>query len=472
MVRWLAYAFILLLVLPVLAVAEATVTIEVTDGEIQGTEEALFTVTVSNLGDATKTYTLYGLDVAWSVDPDPRRFTLGPGQSKVSLVRVRPLGPFQPSAYSIKLHVDENEPERDMPATRYTRDLPVVLFPLGPVDYLPSISVTVDLDEKINPRETVPLKLFLKNKNPLDLKGLVLRIQSDIPEFSQEVTLDLPPLQDKTVEFTIVPNPYQQPKEYALFFVFEHYGEAVKVVEEKIEVVALTPPFTVDTGEELIFLKRWVSVRVHNSGNVRNTQEVGVPVSGWNSLFTSGGDVRSREGQRQVVWEISLGPNEEVVQRYVINNRIPLYLVLFMILFGLFYLAVRSSVRLHKTATTVKAEEGTLSEVKVTLEIENKSSKQLKDITVTDLVPGIANVEKGLDLGTLKPHEIKHTKKGTKVLWTLAELEPKEHRLITYKIRTKLHILGSFSLPRATVEYGRRRGKHRKAYSNLFSVGG
>ena len=84
--------------------------------------------------------------------------------------------------------------------------------------------------------------------------------------------------------------------------------------------------------------------------------------------------------------------------------------------------------------------------------------------------PSMSNVERSLDLGTLRPKEINHGKHGTKVTWSLVELDAHEHRIITYKVRAKLNILGTFSLPRAGVEYGKgKRGKG-KAYSNIFRV--
>jgi len=43
------------------------------------------------------------------------------------------------------------------------------------------------------------------------------------------------------------------------------------------------------------------------------------------------------------------------------------------------------------------------------------------NIEVIDLIPGIADIDKSLDIGTLKPQEIKHTKKGTLVKWKLAK---------------------------------------------------
>ena len=94
----------------------------------------------------------------------------------------------------------------------------------------------------------------------------------------------------------------------------------------------------------------------------------------------------------------------------------------------------------------------------------------LRDVEVVDVVPAIVNVEKSLELGTLKPHEIKHTQHGTRVMWSIPELEGHEHRLITYKVKAKLNILGMVSLPRATVRYIRKGGRKGKAYSNVFRL--
>jgi len=123
-----------------------------------------------------------------------------------------------------------------------------------------------------------------------------------------------------------------------------------------------------------------------------------------------------------------------------------------------------------KEAQTTKGGEESLSQIKVTLEVKNKTKKPLKNVTITDKVPGIANVENSLELGTLRPKEVKHTKKGTKVVWNLAELDANEHRLITYKVKAKLNIVGTFSLPRAEVEYAIRGKKKGKAYSNIFRL--
>ncbi len=456
------------------AAAQATATVSVTpiDREITLGEEAIFEVTITNTGSERRTYTLYGLEVVWSVDPADKKFTLLSGQSKTTRVKVRPLGPFQPSTYAVRLYIDSSPSATELPTNRYQQDLSLVLFPEDPVDYLPSIRVTVDMDEKINPQRPVPIKLILENRNPLDLTGLLIRIQSEIPEFAQEVPVDLPSLETKTVDFTVTPSPFQQPKGYTLFFVFERQGNTVKIVEKQIEILPQVPAFTFEQQEEKAFLKVYRGLAVRNPGNVLNTQEVRVPVPFLERLFASGEQRSERAaGENYLIWEVSLGPDETLTIPYTVSYRVPVIVLILLLMFGLFYWYVKPPVTLRKQAVTAKgSEEGALSEIKVSLDVRNISNKPLKDVVITDPVPGIANLEKSLELGTLRPKEIKHTKHGSKVCWAIAELDPQEHRIITYKIKAKLNILGTFSLPRGVIEYKSLRGKRGKAYSNIFRV--
>ena len=85
------------------------------------------------------------------------------------------------------------------------------------------------------------------------------------------------------------------------------------------------------------------------------------------------------------------------------------------------------------------------------------------------MVPGIANLHQHFDPGTLEPTRILKLPTGSKVQWDIATLEPYEHRIITYTLRTGLNVLGTFKLPRATSEF-RHKGKIVKSYSNVFRL--
>ncbi len=449
--------------------AQSQVKLEPANNDITLIEEALYTIEIKNTGEVTANYKLYSLESGWIVDPPAydRTFYLQPGETKKTTIKIKPVEKFKPGIYAPTFYVDEYI---DNAVKSYTNPLKIYLSPDGPVDYVPSLKVDIDMNDKINPRETVSVKMFIENRNPLDLKDLKIRIQSDMPEFVKEGSLNLPPLEKKTAEFSITPSKYQQPKKYTLFFIFERFGEQVKVITKNVEILPLQPAFEFTKNDETIFFKRFSALAVTNPGNVINTQDVNIPVGFWESLFVTDAQTKKVDGQRVLSWKVSLAPNEEKYFFFVTNYRVLFYIIAILVIFGIFYLIVKSPIEVSKKATAKHGEnKETLSEIKITLEVRNKSNKRIKDVEIIDVVPSIANVEKSLQLGTLKPKEIRNTKKGTKVIWSLAELDAHEHRLITYKIRAKLNILGTFSLPRTVLEYkkGKKKGK---VFSNVFRL--
>lgn len=437
--------------------------------DITPLEEASYYLEITNNADESQRYSIYSLQSGqeWNIDLSPLRdkiFELGPGDTKKVKIIARPLQELLPRIYYIYITIETDLGES------YQEALKVYLASVGPVDYLPIFKVTVDMDEKITPKEPVPIKLFLENRNPLNLTGLKVEIQSDIPEFNKEAVIDLPPMERKTVEFSIIPNEYQQPKDYSLFFVFSRYGEVVKVVDQKIEIISLLPPFLTELSEERVFLKRFRQVKITNDGNVLNTQKARVPASFWETLLTSGAESGKADGQRYFVWELELAPGETRTFGFITNFRWILYIIIALLLFCGFYWYVKSPLSLGKSAVATQDSGETLSEIKVALELKNHSRKPVKDITVTDYIPGIANIQQGLELGTLKPKEVVSGKKKTKVVWGLTELDSQEHRIISYKLKTKLNVVGTFSLPRATVEFKKGKRRKGKAYSNTFRL--
>lgn len=475
--RWKRFLLLVILVLTLsslslFVLADSTISVTPVHNQIKIGEEGSFKLSVTNNEAQRQRYTIYSFQSGqgWSVDPYPLKdkiIDLASGQTYTTTIKVRAYESFLPGIYYVSIAIESDLGERR------SESLKVYLSPEHPIDYVPSIRATLDINEKINPGKPVSVKLFLENKNPLNLEDLKIRIESDMPEFSKEVSVTLPPLEKKTVEFAITPNPYQQPKMYTLFFVFDRDGQTVKVIDKKIEIIPLLPEFEVVAREDKAFLRKIVMLRIRNTGNVLNEQEVKYPVSFLDGLLSrsAGSDVDTRNDQRYLVWEMLLGPNETREIQYIVDHRLLLYLFLALAVFSSFYFYVKSPIVITKKALTARGtEEGALSEIKVTLEVRNTSRKPIHHVTVTDVVPPIANVGRSLELGTLKPKEMRHTKKGTVVIWGIAELDAQEHRLITYNIKAKLNILGMFSLPRAAVEFvsGRRKGK---AYSNIFRLG-
>jgi len=466
----ISLALLLTLILASTVVAGSSpVQVDIIKNQISPSEQAEFKITVTNKHSERQRYSIYSFDQGWNVDPSPLKdkiIDVGVGGSYSVIIRAQPTEELPPGIYYVTITVEGDLGESQ------TIPLKTYLSSDKAIDYLPSIKAEIDMDEKIDPREPLSVKLFLENRNPLNLRNLTIKLQSEMPEFSKNVAIDLPPLDKKTMEFTITPNKYQQPKKYILFFVFERKGQVVKVLEKRVEIVTLTTEFSRDVVEETVFLKKFMQLSIINEGNVINTQEVKFPITFWQSLFVkSDATVKVIDDQRHLVWESTLDPGELETINFTVNYRILFYILLIAALLAIFYWAVQSPVELTKKAIATRSgDSGALSEIKVTLELKNKTKGPVKNISVIDLVPAIANVEKSLELGTLKPHDIKHTKQGTRVVWNLTEIDGHEHRLITYKLRAKLNILGTFSLPRAQVKYGKRGKKKGTAYSNVFKL--
>ena len=164
-VRWKTFivAVFLLLLSSLFVSATSTVAVTPVDNEITLAEEASFKISITNNGNVARTYTLYGLEVVWSVAPEARQFTLRPGQSRPVIVRIRPLGPFKPSTYGIKLFVDESTGSGSVPRYRFEEEMSIILYPDEPQEYLPAVIMTADIPAEINPQQPVPLSVHLVN---------------------------------------------------------------------------------------------------------------------------------------------------------------------------------------------------------------------------------------------------------------------------------------------------------------------
>ena len=274
-----------LVLLSSLVSAVTNVKIETVRDHIQFSEKALFNVTITNLGEISQHYEVFsrssGID--WSLHTDPLRnklLTLQPKESRTIQVVVEPVEKFAPSVYLVSLNIESQEGER------YERSLRIYMGPNTPQDYLPSIRPYVNMNDNIDPREIQSVQVFVENLNPRDLTGMVVKVISDIPQFNTEHVIDLKPSEQKTFDFTFQPSQTQQPKDYIIFFQFEHDGEIIKIMDKKVKVIPLILNFTQASQEQKGFLSSQKAITFTNPGNVRNTQTMKIPVGLFQSIVT------------------------------------------------------------------------------------------------------------------------------------------------------------------------------------------
>lgn len=107
------------------------------------------------------------------------------------------------------------------------------------------------------------------------------------------------------------------------------------------------------------------------------------------------------------------------------------------------------------------------AEIPVSIEVVNRSLHEVKDVVIRDQVPSIATVVPKFQ--TVKP-DVHKTAHAYEVVWKFDSLRPGEERVVTYRIKPKMDVLGSLRLNPATVSYSTKDRKKRSAASGMVVV--
>lgn len=107
------------------------------------------------------------------------------------------------------------------------------------------------------------------------------------------------------------------------------------------------------------------------------------------------------------------------------------------------------------------------SEVPVSIEIVNRSVHEVKDLYVKDFIPPIAKVVPKFE--TVKP-TIREVVGGTEVIWKFDSLRAGEERIMSYRIKPKMDVIGTLKLNPASLSYSTKRRQKRSAASGIVVV--
>ena len=338
-------------------------------------------------------------------------------------------------------------------------------------EYQPALNIDVEGPDKIDPREKYQIKLNIENKNVLDIKDLLIRIDSKTQNLESRTSLG--PLKQKTVLFTLTFDPKQAPLED--HFKIRTYVNNKTVTDKAVpyEVIAyedVQERIDIEKG----FMTKTQIITIKNNGNQKISRDYFTAKPLYKRLFTGvdySSEVEEVDGKSGYVFEYTLLPDETVQITINSNYRIILYLTLSAILIIVLYYWLRSPLVAKKSVSGISTKEGAISEIKVMLHVRNRSSKMLEEVLVIDRVPKIIEVINDFPIGTLKPIKVlNHEKKGAIIKWFLEGLEPFEERVITYKIRSKLNILGGLTLPLCIMKFKGKSGKEYMVHSNKVKI--
>jgi hypothetical protein len=164
-------------------------------------------------------------------------------------------------------------------------------------------------------------------------------------------------------------------------------------------------------------------------------------------------------------------PGDEVTIEITKNYRFAVYTLIIMIIIIILYYQLRSPVVVKKDAVGNEPSHDGVSEFKVKVLIKNRSQKPVENVKIIEMIPSLALLVKEAAIGTVEPTKIiRNDSKGTLVRWDINYLEPFEERIITYRLKSKLNIVGGLTLQATKVKFETVTGRERVTYSKKHNI--
>ncbi len=464
-----SFLLFVLMIMPAYAALTADVTI--LRNSIYLDEQATFKLVITNPEPYSKVIQVYSTDIEFYTEIEPTITKIEPESTITLTLKLLPSVWSNIGAKGVNIMVSSPAVNEQL-----SFQLPVYIKSYDDPEkkYSPSVELKIEFPKEVDPREEYPINIYLRNRNKLDIKSMELVVKSNA--FNPEkIILTLNPYPEgerrENIIYTIdsLTQPMEDILEVGLII------DNVTFNRERIpyKIVAYSEFVkTEETREELF--KKTTEYTIINEGNIKSEELFKFPTSVLKRIFVSSTPAPDKINLKQeayLAWELELEPRQEVKIKVVENYRPLIYILLIFIVITLIYFLYRSPLTIKKeTIITGTSTEG-ISELKVILHIRNRSQDLIEHIKVTDLIPSIAEMIKETNIGTLAPVKIiRNDRKGTIVKWELEALEPFEERIISYRLKSKIAIVGGLTLPPAKIKFETKKGKERTVRSNKSQV--
>ena len=438
-------------------------------------ETAIFTLTLTNNLEIEDTYRFYLEGLSWNLQTDPLSDYLSgvtiPAHNMHEVnLKLKPIGALDYGTYQLELKVDSQ-------ASKNSKSVFLIINlrnPHPPIkEYFAVVSKIVEIPAVIDPRDTVPIGINLENLNPKNITNLEVQLSSKL--INEQATSSLAPLEKKKITFQVKLDPLTPPQQDVLVLTLLVDGRVLQpIIKEPFEIMEYSEIVKEIQPPEKGFLSAKQTLKFTNNGNVEKIYMHEQKVGFFEDLFTSS-DPRAykikKDDATYLAWDLQLAP-EQTQSVTVTTSYVPLFiLVIIVILAIIAYYIFRSPITVTKEASILATKEGGISNLKVILHVKNRSNQVMDNVAIVDRVPNISEIEKEPELGSIKPTQILQSgREGTVVKWEIGSLEKLEERIITYRIKSKLTIIGGINLPSATVKFTDNRGKEQVAKSNRLDV--
>lgn len=324
-----------------------------------------------------------------------------------------------------------------------------------PMEYVPNVAMEVRMDGEADPRNPISLEVYMRNRNPLDLKELSIEVESEL--FSKTYITTLDPLEEKTNQILFVDmDPLQKPGAYNVEVKLIYNNETISQSNKQLLIKEYSDIGVEQTKTKGLFSTK-EKITLYNDGNNDAVKLIKVKKNLFEKIFTTTSPkytVLKEEGNSYLTWSVPLKPRETANIVVTTNYTSLVLLILLIIILAVSYYIFRSPAVLFKRAKIASSSEHGVTDVKVKLHIKNRSGRTIRNIKIIDKYPKLMSLEDETSLGSLKPTKLLSGDKTHNLLtWNLEALDPYEERLIVYRLKSGLNIVGNVSLPASKIKF-------------------
>jgi len=345
-------------------------------------------------------------------------------------------------------------------------------FTLQTLGYIACIRTLVLDKDELNPDGTVVITTNIRNlvKYAITDNTLSVEISKDgriVKSFEETVFLAAESSKDYSVSYKF--DKYAEPGIYDVKAVLKDAnGKVVDTKSTNLKINEVKNVVRLES-ERNYLLVRQITVEIKNGGNSPSEAflyQKSMP--SYVSLFfkpvTEAVQKTSSAGKTIYSWQVPpLMPGQIFVVEYRINflNVWTIPLMAAVVLFA-FHMNLYSVTVVKRYTHRGSLEKG--KEISVSLEVTNKGYGEIKDVVLRDKVPDVARVEDEFE--TLKPTK-KKIQHATELIWRIPSMKRHEVRILTYKIKPVVDIVGTLNLPEAHISFeGGFTTKRNIRYSN------
>ncbi|MEM7818793.1 MAG: hypothetical protein QW403_01445 [Candidatus Aenigmatarchaeota archaeon] len=311
---------------------------------------------------------------------------------------------------------------------------------------------------EIDPNESLKITTYLTNPtykvSPQFFVQTNIKFENRTIESFDETIQPMAQKSTKILSLTYNFSEYASPGIYRIEVLLkDELNNLITKKEETIRIKIVNKTST-QSWTDIGILSAVTTVKIKNEGNVPVPIKITTSIPSFiKNLFfpeIQPTSEKAQDGWIEYEWNFeNVKPGEEVTIRYEIKL---LYVWLFclgvviVVILAFKFVYGPTVVKKYKPIVPTLGKEITIA-----LEVKNRSRHEIENIEIKDFVPTLFEVSGKFD--TVRPDSIKKIKGGTVLTWKFASLKPLEERVLTYKIKPKMEISGTFKLPNAYMKY-------------------